>query len=198
MNDLDNSFVNGKGIGKTIATKVPINVHDELVDLVECGAYLSVSDFLREAIREHLKTYKVANMRDIDYEYAKKEVVSYFIKYKICFLDEIAVNLEMEFELVNTILNDLIREEKIVTLSKNHELFEEYMNEEMENGGKNFTNNGNNFIKFEGKRIIVESASKDADFICLRPKSTNSVFKTKGMVLNNGTVILSECYMYVG
>ena len=97
MNDLDNNLLNNKGIGKTIATKVPINVHDELLDLVECGAYLSISDFLREAIREHLKSYKVASMRDIDYEEAKREVISYFRKFIICFFDDIAINLDFEF-----------------------------------------------------------------------------------------------------
>ena len=73
---------NNKEIGKTIATKVPINIHNQLMNLIENGDYLSISDFLREAIREQLKTYKVANFREINYFDAKKEVISYFIKYK--------------------------------------------------------------------------------------------------------------------
>ena len=197
MNDLDNNLLNNKGIGKTIATKVPINVHDELLDLVECGAYLSISDFLREAIREHLKSYKVASMRDIDYEEAKREVISYFRKFKICFFDEIAINLELEFELVNSIINDFIREERIEIISKSDKYFEDFLREEMEGDSRHFNNHGNNFIKFRGKRIIVESSSKDTDFICLRPGSNNSVIKNKGTVFNNGTVILSECYLFL-
>ena len=51
---------NNKEIGKTIATKVPINIHNQLINLIENGDYLSISDFLREAIREQLKTYKVS------------------------------------------------------------------------------------------------------------------------------------------
>ena len=197
MNDLDNNLLNTKGIGKTIATKVPINVHDELLDLVDCGAYLSISDFLREAIREHLKNYKIANMRKIDYQDAKREVISYFKKYKICFLDEIAINLELEFELVNRILNDLLREERIEVISKKDKVFKDYLEDEP-NKNKHFSNEGNNFIKFKGKRIIVESSSKDLDFISLRPVSKNhSILKNRGMVLNNGTVILSECYIFL-
>ena len=197
MNDLDNNLLNTKGIGKTIATKVPINVHDELLDLVDCGAYLSISDFLREAIREHLKHYKIANMRNIDYQDAKREVISYFKKYKICFLDEIAINLELEFELVNRILSDLLREERIEVISKTDNVFKDHLENEA-NKNKLFTNEGNNFIKFRGKRIIVESGSKDLDFISLRPVSkNNAVLKNRGMVLNNGTVILSECYIYL-
>ena len=72
---------NNKEIGKTIATKVPINIHNQLINLIENGDYLSISDFLREAIREQLKTYKVANFREINYFDAKKEVLSYFIRY---------------------------------------------------------------------------------------------------------------------
>ena len=114
---------NNKEIGKTIATKVPINIHNQLINLIENGDYLSISDFLREAIREQLKTYKVANFREINYFDAKKEVISYFIKYKECFLDEIAIDLELDFELVINILNDLIIEGRIVKIS-NDELSE--------------------------------------------------------------------------
>ena len=108
---------NNKEIGKTIATKVPINIHNQLINLIENGDYLSISDFLREAIREQLKTYKVANFREINYFDAKKEVLSYFIRYNDCFLDEIAIDLELDFELVYNILNDLIQEGRIVKIS---------------------------------------------------------------------------------
>lgn len=198
MNDLDNNLANAKGIGKTIATKVPMNVHDELVHLVDCGAYLSISDFLREAIREQLKNYKIADMRKINYQDAKREVISYFKKYKVCFLDEIAINLELEFELVNTILNDLVMEERIKMISKADQVFKDYLEENDFDESQHFSNKGNNFIKFKGKRIIVESSSKDVDFISLRPSLKNkSVLKSHGMVLNNGTVILSECYIFL-
>ena len=114
---------NNKEIGKTIATKVPINIHNQLINLIENGDYLSISDFLREAIREQLKTYKVANFREINYFDAKKEVLSYFIRYNDCFLDEIAIDLELDFELVYNILNDLIQEGRIVKIS-NEEMLE--------------------------------------------------------------------------
>ena len=101
---------NNKEIGKTIATKVPINIHNQLINLIEKGDYLSISDFLREAIREQLKNYKVANFRQVNYFEAKKEILSYFIKYNDCFLDEIAIDLELDFELVFNIINDLVLE----------------------------------------------------------------------------------------
>ena len=179
---------NNKEIGKTIATKVPINIHNQLVNLIENGDYLSISDFLREAIREQLKTYKIANFRDIDYFDAKREVVSYFIKYRDCFLDEIAIDLELDFGLVLNILNDLILEERIVKIS-NEELLE------MRGNDKDQENTN---IKLEGKRLIVESRSKDYEFISVRHNfNYKSVFKNKGVVVDNASVILSEAYSFV-
>lgn len=185
---------NNKEIGKTIATKVPINIHNQLINLIENGDYLSISDFLREAIREQLKTYKVANFREINYFDAKKEVISYFIRYNDCFLDEIAIDLELDFELAYNILNDLLLEGRIVKIS-NDDLFEKrgLFNQE----GASLKNSGN-ILKFEGKRLIVESRDKDYEFISIRHNADyRTIQKNNGLVLNNASVILSEAYSFV-
>ena len=185
---------NNKEIGKTIATKVPINIHNQLMNLIENGDYLSISDFLREAIREQLKTYKVANFREINYFDAKKEVVSYFIKYEDCFLDEIAIDLELDFELVLNIINDLIQEGRIVKIS-NDELFEK---RGMDNHEAYRLKDNDAVYRIEGKRLIVESRSKDYEFISIRHNvDYKSVFKNNGIVLENASVILSEAYSFI-
>ena len=185
---------NNKEIGKTIATKVPINIHNQLMNLIENGDYLSISDFLREAIREQLKTYKVANFREINYFDAKKEVVSYFIKYEDCFLDEIAIDLELDFELVLNIIYDLIQEGRIVKIS-NDELFEK---RGMDNHEAYRLKDNDAAYRIEGKRLIVESRSKDYEFISIRHNvDYKSVFKNNGMVLENASVILSEAYSFI-
>lgn len=185
---------NNKEIGKTIATKVPINIHNQLMNLIENGDYLSISDFLREAIREQLKTYKVANFREINYFDAKKEVVSYFIKYEDCFLDEIAIDLELDFELVLNIIYDLIQEGRIVKIS-NEELFEK---RGMNNPEIYRLKDNDAVYKIEGKRLIVESRSKDYEFISIRHNvDYKSVFKNNGVVLENASVILSEAYSFI-
>ncbi len=185
---------NNKEIGKTIATKVPINIHNQLINLIENGDYLSISDFLREAIREQLKTYKVANFRQINYFDAKKEVLSYFIKYDDCFLDEIAIDLELDFELVYNILNDLIQEGRIVKIS-NEELLEK---RGIDNPESYHSKNNNNVYKIEGKRLIVESRSKDYEFISIRHNMDyKSIFKNNGAVVENASVILSEGYSFI-
>jgi hypothetical protein len=185
---------NNKEIGKTIATKVPINIHNQLMNLIENGDYLSISDFLREAIREQLKTYKVANFREINYFDAKKEVVSYFIKYEDCFLDEIAIDLELDFELVLNIIYDLIQEGRIVKIS-NEELFEK---RGMDNPEVYRLKDNDAVYRIEGKRLIVESRSKDYEFISIRHNvDYKSVFKNNGVVLENASVILSEAYSFI-
>ena len=185
---------NNKEIGKTIATKVPINIHNQLMNLIENGDYLSISDFLREAIREQLKTYKVANFREINYFDAKKEVVSYFIKYDDCFLDEIAIDLELDFELVLNIINDLIQEGRIVKIS-NDELFEK---RGMDNHEVYRLKDNDAAYRIEGKRLIVESRSKDYEFISIRHNvDYKSVFKNNGVVVENASVILSEAYSFI-
>ena len=185
---------NNKEIGKTIATKVPINIHNQLINLIENGDYLSISDFLREAIREQLKTYKVANFREVNYFDAKKEVISYFIKYNDCFLDEIAIDLELDFELVFNILNDLVLEGRIVKIT-NDELFEKrgLNNQESDNSSPS-----KNILKFEGKRLIIESRSKDYEFISIRHNTNfKTILKNNGSVVNNASVILSEAYSFL-
>ena len=185
---------NNKEIGKTIATKVPINIHNQLINLIENGDYLSISDFLREAIREQLKTYKVANFREINYFDAKKEVLSYFIRYNDCFLDEITIDLELDFELVLNILNDLIQEGRIVKIS-NEELLEK---RGIDNPESYHSKNNNNVYKIEGKRLIVESRSKDYEFISIRHNMDyKSIFKNNGAVVENASVILSEGYSFI-
>ena len=185
---------NNKEIGKTIATKVPINIHNQLMNLIENGDYLSISDFLREAIREQLKTYKVANFREINYFDAKKEVVSYFIKYEDCFLDEIAIDLELDFELVLNIIYDLIQEGRIAKIS-NEELFEK---RGMDNYEAYRLKDNDAVYRIEGKRLIVESRSKDYEFISIRHNvDYKSVFKNNGLVVENASVILSEAYSFI-
>lgn len=186
MSELDNE----KGIGKTIATKVPMNIHEELIELVNSGAYLSISDFLREAIRNELAVYKINDIRDIKYADAKKEVLSYFMKYKECYLDEIAFDLELDFDLVSKILKDLLREGRIILITGKSIL------EEMEE--KHFDGSDYNLIKLQGKRIIIQSISTGNRYITLRhDRNNNTVLKSKDEIVFNGTAILSKCYSFV-
>lgn len=185
---------NNKEIGKTIATKVPINIHNQLINLIEKGDYLSISDFLREAIREQLKNYKVANFRQVNYFEAKKEILSYFIKYNDCFLDEIAIDLELDFELVFNIINDLVLEGRIEKISNDEMIEKRGLNNQDSNNSKV----NDKILKFKGKRLIVESRSKDYEFVSIRHNADyKAILKNNGIVVDNATVILSEAYSFI-
>ena len=165
-----------------------------MLDLIHNGAYLSISDFLREAIREQLKTYKVANLREISYLDAKREVISYFIKYNDCYLDEIAIDLELDFELVFNIVNELILEGRVAEISGDETLKGQKEN----NGETNNSQNKDNLLKIDGKRLIIESRSKNYEFISIRNNMDyNAIFKNNGIVVDNGTVILSKRYSFI-
>ena len=185
---------NNKEIGKTIATKVPINIHNQLISLIEKGDYLSISDFLREAIREQLKNYKVANFRQVNYFEAKKEILSYFIKYNDCFLDEIAIDLELDFELVFNIINDLVLEGRIEKISNDEMIEKRGLNNQDSNNSKV----NDKILKFKGKRLIVESRYKDYEFVSIRHNADyKAILKNNGVVVYNATVILSEAYSFI-
>ena len=102
-----------RGESKTIGTKLPKTEYEEIIKLIESGMFLSGSDFVREAIREKLKTIKVIKIRDIDYDIAKKEVLGYYKSYEEAYISEVAEDLELDLELTAKIVQDLIKEGKL-------------------------------------------------------------------------------------
>ena len=141
-----------------------------------------------------MKNYKVANFRKVNYFEAKKEILSYFIKYNDCFLDEIAIDLELDFELVFNIINDLVLEGRIVKISNDELIEKRGFNNQDHDASK-----GNaSILKFKGKRLIVESRSKDYEFISIRHNEDyKAILKNNGVVFDNATVILSEAYSFI-
>lgn len=53
-------------------------------------------------------------------------------------------------------------------------------------------------MKFKGKRLIVESRSKNYEFISIRHNADyKAILKNNGIVVDNATVILSEAYSFI-
>lgn len=98
---------------KTIGTKLTQNEMEEINGLIKAGIYLSVSDFLREAVREKLKAIKVIKVRDVDYDTAKKEILGYYRSYSEAYDYEVADNLELDYELVCQIVDELESEGRL-------------------------------------------------------------------------------------
>ncbi len=81
--------------------------------LVEAGLYLNPSDFIRDAVREKLAAIKVIQYRDLDYETAKREVAGYFQMKGEAYASDASTDLELDYELVCRIMDDLEKEGKM-------------------------------------------------------------------------------------
>ncbi len=75
--------------------------------------YISISDFVREAIRDKLRAVKVVKVRDITYDEAKQEVLGYYRSYKGAYPHEVAEDLALDYDLVWEITEELKAEKRL-------------------------------------------------------------------------------------
>ena len=129
-----------------------------------------------------MKNYKVANFRKVNYFEAKKEDVLYING---------TGEMELDFELVFNIINDLVLEGRIVKISNDELIEKRGFNNQDHDASK-----GNaSILKFKGKRLIVESRSKDYEFISIRHNADyKAILKNNGVVVDNATVIPTDLY----
>lgn len=99
--------------GKVVGAKLTRNEIDQINKLIEAGLYLNPSDFIREAVREKLASIKVIEYRDVDYETAKKEVAGYFEMKGEAYASDASIDLQLDYELVCDIMDDLEKEGKM-------------------------------------------------------------------------------------
>ena len=98
---------------KAVGTKLTLRELREIQGLIEAGMYISISDFVREAIRDKLRAVKVIKVREITYEVAKKEVLGYYRSYKEAYPHEVAEDLELDYDLVWKITEELKEEKRL-------------------------------------------------------------------------------------
>ena len=99
--------------GKVVRAKLTPNEIGQINKLVEASLYLNPSDFIRDAVREKLAAIKVIQYRDLDYEAAKKEVAGYFRMKGEAYASDASTDLELDFDLVCRIMDDLEKEGKM-------------------------------------------------------------------------------------
>ena len=75
-----------------------------------------MNHFIRDAVREKLAAIEVIEYRDADYETAKKEVAGYFQMKGEAYASDASTNLQLDYELVCKIMDDLEKEGKIETV----------------------------------------------------------------------------------
>lgn len=94
----------------SIGAKIGAAEARQIRELIEAGVFLNESDFVRDAIRHRLAEIKVIKCRDVDYETARKEVAGYFKRRGAAYPDEAAEDLELDFDLVMKITQELRRD----------------------------------------------------------------------------------------
>lgn len=98
----------------SIGSKIAAAEAAQIRELIEAGVYLNESDFVRDAIRHRLSEIKVIKCRDVDYETAKKEILGYFKSRGESYPDEASMDLELDFDLVMKITEELRKEGRLV------------------------------------------------------------------------------------
>ena len=75
--------------------------------------YIKILDVIGDAVREKLAAIKVIQYRDVDYETAKKEVAGYFQMKGEAYASDASTDLELDYDLVCRIMDDLEKEGKM-------------------------------------------------------------------------------------
>lgn len=102
--------------GHVIGSKVSAWELEQIKQLVSSGVYLNTSDFVRDAIREKLAAIKTIKYRDVDYKTAKKEVMGYFQERGEAYPSDIEEDLELDYNLICQIVEELKREGRLEVL----------------------------------------------------------------------------------
>jgi Arc/MetJ-type ribon-helix-helix transcriptional regulator len=103
-------------VGKVVGAKLTRNEIGQINRLIEAGLYLNPSDFIRDAVREKLAAIKVIKYRDVDYDTAKKEVAGYFQMKGEAYASDASTDLQLDYELVCKIMDDLEMEGNMETI----------------------------------------------------------------------------------
>ena len=99
-------------VSRNIATKLPEQEYDKIVGYVDDGLFLNTADFVREAIREKLRSMDEIILRDIPLTQQKTEIIEYAKEHKNEIIDaEIIANaLKLDVFDVDDIMSELIKE----------------------------------------------------------------------------------------
>ena len=83
---------------------------DEIKKLVDAGVYISVSEFIRDAVRKNLASIKAIEIRDIPKTQAKKEILNYLKQHKESYASDVSEELGIRLDLVFSIMKELNKE----------------------------------------------------------------------------------------
>jgi len=97
-----------------IAVRLPRTDYNRIQELVKDGLYRSSADFLREAVREKLRSMEVVGVQNINPENAETMIEEYLEKHPGSnFASEIADALGLDYSVTFKAINKLLEERRI-------------------------------------------------------------------------------------
>ena len=97
-----------------IAVRLSRTDYIRIQELVEAGLYRSSADFLREAVREKLRSMEVVSVQNVDLEKAEKMIEEYLEKHPgLSFASEIADALGLDYGVAFEAVRKLLEEGRI-------------------------------------------------------------------------------------
>lgn len=97
-----------------VAVRLSKTDYVKIQQLVEAGLYRSSADFLREAVRDKLRSMEVVSVQDVDSRKAERMIEDYLIKHRgPSFASEIADALGLEYGVTFKIICKLLEEGRI-------------------------------------------------------------------------------------
>jgi len=97
-----------------VAVRLSRDDYARIRELIEAGLYRSSADFLREAVREKLRTMEVISVRNLDLEDAEKMIENYLAEHPgPSFASEIADALGIDYGITFKAIHKLLEEGKI-------------------------------------------------------------------------------------
>ena len=100
------SQAGAREVSPLVSTRLTVKEMEQIQDIVESGMYMSISDFVRGAIREKLGTIKVIQINDVDFKTAKEEILNYLKEksgeevYPSDMAEDLGLDLSLVFEVV--------------------------------------------------------------------------------------------------
>jgi Arc/MetJ-type ribon-helix-helix transcriptional regulator len=83
---------------------------EEIRRLVVAGMFVSASEFIRDSVRKNIAMLKAIELRPVSKTAAKKEILAYLRKRKEAYASDIAEELQLDLDLVFTVMKELASE----------------------------------------------------------------------------------------
>ena len=95
---------------EAVSTRLSLKELERVETLIKEGFYINISDFVRDAVREKLTNTQVMYVRRVSLKEAKKEILGRLKKNAKAYPSDIALELNLDFDIVNESVEELIKE----------------------------------------------------------------------------------------